>query len=140
MAGMGNLSLPLARAGARVRAVETDPLACANGTYNAREAGLEVDFRAVSAEKAVEDLLSASRQKSWEVIVADPPRRGLKGLTEALAGLRPKRLVYVSCNPPTLARDLTDLGNRGYRVERMTPLDLFPQTFHLETVCLLVRS
>ena len=138
MAGMGNLSLPLARAGASVRAVELDPLACANGTLNARRAGLKVEFLNLSAEAALEK--SAASGEAWETILADPPRSGLKGLTQGLAGLGPKRIVYVSCNPSTLARDLSDLTGGGYKVEAMVPLDLFPQTFHLETVCLLVTA
>ena len=140
MAGMGNLSLPLALAGARVRAVELDPLACLNGRHNAVRAGLEVDFANLSAEEALKNLSTAAPGDHPEVVVADPPRNGIKGLTELLAKLAPERIVYISCNPPALARDLKALSREGYRVRDMTPLDLFPQTFHLETVSLLVRS
>jgi 23S rRNA (uracil1939-C5)-methyltransferase len=76
-----------------------------------------------------------------EVVVADPPRAGFhpKALS-ALAALGPERLVYVSCNPATLARDVGDLARQGYRLQWVQPVDMFPQTPHIEAVARLSRA
>jgi 23S rRNA (uracil1939-C5)-methyltransferase len=76
-----------------------------------------------------------------EVVVADPPRAGFhpKALT-ALATLTPDRIVYVSCNPATLARDVGDLARQGYRLDWVQPVDMFPQTPHIEAVARLSRA
>ena len=142
MAGMGNFSLPLARAGALVTAVEADPLACANGRFNARECGLQVEFVNRPALDYLEGLLSGkgSKGKRFQTVVVDPPRRGIKDLLDLLIRLAPKRLVYVSCQPATLARDLKTLTGRGYLVREVIPLDLMPQTYHLETTVLLTSD
>jgi len=73
-----------------------------------------------------------------EVVVADPPRAGFhpKALS-ALAQLAPARIIYVSCNPATLARDLRMLGMRGYAVRTVEPVDVFPQTFHVEAIAVV---
>ena len=137
MAGMGNFSLPLARAGARVTAVEINPLACANGRFNAAQAGLEVDFLANPAQAALRRAAEAG--EVYDVVVLDPPRTGIRELIEPLSRLAPARLIYVSCHPASLVRDLKDLKGQGYEVQRIVPLDLLPQTYHLESVTLLAR-
>ena len=71
------------------------------------------------------------------MIVADPPRSGLGKVTAAIAALGPARIVYVSCDPATLARDVKVLSGAGYRLSGAEPVDLFPHTFHIETVCTL---
>jgi 23S rRNA (uracil1939-C5)-methyltransferase len=76
----------------------------------------------------------------WDVVVLDPPRQGCsRAVLELLASVRPTRLIYVSCDPSTLARDLGVLVRFGYRCGSLRPIDLFPQTFHLESVALLER-
>jgi 23S rRNA (uracil1939-C5)-methyltransferase len=77
-----------------------------------------------------------------DLLVANPPRSGLgRGVARAILALAPVRLIVVSCDPPTLARDLGILAREGsYRIERLSPLDLFPQTAHLETVAVLTRE
>ncbi len=137
MAGMGNLSLPLAKAGAEVRAVEINPLAAANGRFNAARAGLEVAFEAIDAGKAIAGALP--RDERYDLVVVDPPRQGIRELIGPLAELGTRRIIYVSCHPASLARDAAGLLDRGYALAASTPLDLFPQTFHLESVNLLVK-
>ena len=76
-----------------------------------------------------------------DVIVVDPPRKGCdEKLLEAIVNISPKRMVYVSCNPATLARDLKYLTSKGYEVKVVQPVDQFPQTVHVETVILMQRS
>jgi len=71
------------------------------------------------------------------VVVLDPPRAGAAECVDGIAALEPRRIVYVSCDPMTLARDVKLL--QGYALERATPVDLMPQTFHVETVAVLKR-
>ncbi|MBI3995136.1 MAG: 23S rRNA (uracil-5-)-methyltransferase RumA, partial [Nitrospirae bacterium] len=81
-----------------------------------------------------------STEKSFDCIVLVPPRVGLDRISlESIARLNPSRIVYVSCNPATLARDLKILTDGGYRTGRIQPIDLFPQTFHLEAVVELLK-
>jgi 23S rRNA (uracil1939-C5)-methyltransferase len=123
------------RAGSAV-SVDADPSAVECGIAAARSARLDVRF--VQAD--VGRFLSRERGR-YEVIVANPPRTGMASdVTAALAALGPARLVVVSCEPTTLARDLRRLiDGGGYRLERLVPVDVFPQTAHVETVSLLTR-
>jgi len=76
-----------------------------------------------------------------DVVVVDPPRKGCDGkLLETMAGMRPTRIVYVSCNPSTLARDLKYLGENGYRIEQVQPVDMFPWTYHVECIVGIHRT
>jgi 23S rRNA (uracil1939-C5)-methyltransferase len=127
-AGVGLFSVPLARRFAAVTAVEAGSAAARDLDFNASAAGVQIDVR----QSRVEDFL-ARLESAPDFVVADPPRAGLgKEVTAALNRLAPKRVVIVSCDPATLARDLAALSR--YRIERMTLVDLFPQTYHLETV------
>jgi 23S rRNA (uracil1939-C5)-methyltransferase len=76
----------------------------------------------------------------WEVIVLDPPRAGAKPLVPALAKSKAEKIIYVSCDPATLARDLKGLSDGGWKLDRLRALDLFPNTAHVETVCCLTRN
>jgi 23S rRNA (uracil1939-C5)-methyltransferase len=89
----------------------------------------------------VEEYLAAKAEKlKPDLVVADPPRAGLgERVARGLAKMGARRLTYVSCDPATLARDLATLTTGGYRVERVHLVDLFPQTYHIETVVELVR-
>lgn len=136
-AGAGNLSLPLARRAGTVAVVERTPSSVAAARENARRLGLANLETAIGTTESV--------LKGWvkrgirfDTVVLDPPRSGAAEATAPLLALAPARIVYVSCNPATLARDLKTLS-RGYRVERVQPLDLFPQTYHVEAVALLTR-
>jgi 23S rRNA (uracil1939-C5)-methyltransferase len=89
--------------------------------------GGEAEFgRALSAE-------------AWDAVILDPPRTGARGIVEAMAQSRAQTIVYVSCDPATLARDVKGLVERGWSLTDTRVLDLFPHTAHIETVCRLVR-
>ncbi len=134
-AGVGLFSLPLARRFEEVVAVEAGADAHADLEYNARRAALPV--RAVRAEA---ELDLGALADAPDLIVADPPRAGLSKLVvRELLRLRPPRMVMVSCDPATLGRDLAPLLAADYRIERLTMVDLFPQTYHIEAVVDLVR-
>lgn len=136
-AGAGNFALPLASAGARVSAVESDPRACKSMAENARRLGLPVEVTHGRADQCLASWLRDGRR--FRGIVLDPPRSGAADCVEPLMGLAPEWIVYVSCNPATLARDLRRLA-AAYRVVTVQPFDLFPQTYHVETVVRLERA
>ena len=127
-AGVGLFSAFLAQAGARLVAVEQSPAACRDF-----EANLE-EFESVQLYEApVEDALPALKPQP-DAVVVDPPRSGLGAqVADALIALAPSRLVYLSCDPATLARDGRRLVEAGYTLQRVLPFDLFPQTYHIET-------
>jgi 23S rRNA (uracil1939-C5)-methyltransferase len=82
----------------------------------------------------------ALRKEAWDAVILDPPRTGAKTITDVLCNCTARRIVYVSCDPATLARDVKVLTQAGWRLTRATAVDLFPQTCHIETVCLLERQ
>jgi 23S rRNA (uracil1939-C5)-methyltransferase len=135
-AGVGLFSLPLARRYARVIAVEADPAAARHARANGRRHGLEgIEILSRRVELAIEQL-----PRPCDRLIVDPPRTGLsRAVRDGVLALAPQRLTYVSCDPPTLARDLRAL-TEAYRVESWTLLDLFPQTGHMEAVVQLVGS
>jgi len=136
-AGVGLFSLPLARKFQRVIAVESGGGAVRDLRFNAERAGLS----GVRAEQLASEAYLEKLEKAPDFILLDPPRAGLgKPITARLAALKPARLVIVGCDPATLARDLAALVASGYRIDAMTLVDLFPQTFHLETVVRLVAG
>jgi 23S rRNA (uracil1939-C5)-methyltransferase len=131
-AGAGNYSLPLAMRCKRVVAVEADADAVAAGGENARHAGLRnVEFHA----QRVETFLENGPHVTPDIVVVNPPRDGLGVNAAAIARMRVPRLVYVSCNPTTLARDVKTFAAAGYALHDVKPFDLFPHTFHVEVVC-----
>ncbi len=133
-AGVGLFSAFLAQEGARVIAVEEFERACSDFEKNLEE------FDDIELYQApVETALPSIRSRPDAVIV-DPPRAGLsREALQHLINLTPPSLVYVSCDPATLARDGRRLAEAGYQLVRCTPIDLFPQTFHIETVSLWQR-
>lgn len=129
-AGVGLFSLPLAQRFAAVTAVESGARAAGDLRCNAERAGLALRVEQTDAEVWMEQLETVP-----DFVLMDPPRAGIgKRMVERLAQQRPPRLVIVSCDPATLARDLAGLTAAGYRIDRLTLVDLFPQTYHLETV------
>ncbi|HEX2229737.1 MAG TPA: 23S rRNA (uracil(1939)-C(5))-methyltransferase RlmD [Candidatus Binatia bacterium] len=136
--GAGNFTLSIARRSGEVVAVEGNRRAVESGKLNAHRHGIEnIRWRAESVLAAVAAL--ARRKECFSKILLDPPRAGAKGIDAELAAFGADQILYVSCNPPTLARDLSALSGRGYKLTGIQPIDLFPQTFHLETLALLER-
>ncbi len=129
-AGVGIFSVPLAERFEHVKAVDSSTRAVRCLQENARRAGVDVQ----TVHLGVEEYVRGSSEK-FNFVVADPPRAGLGAVvTEELARMRPGRLVLVSCDPATLARDLRPLVAGGFAIEKLTLVDLFPQTYHIETV------
>jgi 23S rRNA (uracil1939-C5)-methyltransferase len=129
--GAGNFSLPLARRGASVEGVERHAAAIAAARANAARLGLE---RAIFRRGLAADALARLAAGAIDTVVLDPPRTGAAEVMDALAALRAPRILYVSCDPATLARDVRALLAAGYRLTRVQPVDLFPQTYHVESV------
>lgn len=130
-AGAGNFSFAIAQRAGRVLAVDADESAVEAGRAAARTAGLRnLKFAAARAE----DWLAEAREPV-DVLLVDPPRSGLAAAAASAAALGASRVVYVSCNPTTLARDIKTFVAAGYQVRNVAPIDLFPQSFHVETVC-----
>jgi len=139
-AGTGAISLLLARRVRAVYGIEVAAAAVADAIRNARANGIDnCTFLAGEVRHVLPELMRQGVRAS--VVVADPPRAGFhpKALL-ALAALAPARIVYVSCNPSTLARDVADLVRHGYRLEWVQPVDMFPQTPHIEAVARLRRA
>ena len=136
-AGVGLFALPLAaRDGGEVVAVERAPTAVEDARANVRRNRLE-GVRIV--RKDVRAALESTRPSPGERIVLDPPRTGLeREVVDLVAGRHPEAVVYVSCDPPTLGRDLARFAARGFRPDTVQLFDLFPDTFHLETVVRLL--
>ncbi len=129
--------MALAERVGRIVAVEAHPVATADARFNVEAAGLN-NVRVVEDE--AEAALAALDEKV-DAVVADPPRSGCgPAVIGRLATLEPKRLVYVACDPATLARDAKSLTASGYRLVEVQPLDLFPQTYHVESVALFIKS
>jgi 23S rRNA (uracil1939-C5)-methyltransferase len=133
-AGVGLLSMPLARRFRDVVAVESGSGGVRDLQFNSERAGL-VNLHAIQG--TAEEHLAALAQPP-DLVVLDPPRAGLgKAVVKRLVELKPRRLVIVACDPATLARDLAALTANAYRIARMALVDLFPQTYHLETIVAL---
>ncbi len=138
--GVGNFALPLARKAGRVIGIESGFSAIEDAKRNAALNGItNAEFIADDLEKGLKPLKEGKLRA--EVIVLDPPRAGatLKTLERILAFV-PRKIVYVSCNPSTLARDLKFLHLFGFRLNRLQPVDMFPWTWHIECVAEMVRE
>lgn len=135
--GAGTITLALARRVRHVIGVETVSEAIENAKENAARNGIDnAEFLCADAGQAAAML--AERGERPEVLVVDPPRKGLdETAIKAAVQLAPQRIVYVSCDPATLARDLKLFSEQGYQAVRCKAFDLFPRTAHVETVCLL---
>ena len=138
--GIGTISLALAQRAAQVIGAEIVPEAIADARANAQRNGVSnVRFLCGDAGRTAAQLAAEGIRP--QVICVDPPRRGLSPeVPEILASMDPERIVYVSCDPATLARDVKRLSELGYQVQQAQAVDLFPRTAHVETVALLQKS
>ncbi len=134
--GIGTISLFLAQRARKVYGVEIVPEAVQNARENARLNGIvNAEFFCGAAEEVVPRLAGQA-----DMVVVDPPRKGCDGvLLDTIAGMGPERIVYVSCDPGTLARDVKKLGEMGYGVKKVRAVDMFGQGGNVETVCLLSK-
>ena len=137
--GTGTITLCLARHAKKAIGVEIVPQAIEDAKFNAAQNGMEnAEFFCMDAGQAAKML--ADRRIRPDVIVVDPPRKGVSAdVIEAISAMAPQRIVYVSCDPATLARDLKLLTAAGYTLQTAEAFDLFPRCAHVETVCLLSK-
>lgn len=137
--GLGNFSAPLAKCGVELVAVEGEQGLVQRARENAERLGLKIQF-----EQA--DLFTQGADASWmqghfDAVLLDPPRSGAREMMPLIAAKKPKRIVYVSCHPGTLARDAGTLVNEhGYRLVRAGVMDMFPHTAHVESMALFERT
>lgn len=137
--GMGNFSIPLALCGASISGIEQNPESIRWAERNAQKNGLlQYRFLADDVGRYLHSL--ANQADRYDFVLLDPPRQGLGRQTYTLAALGAKNILYISCDPATMARDLAVLTGNGYRLCSLTPVDMFPQTHHIETVTLLEKN
>ncbi|HLF86415.1 MAG TPA: 23S rRNA (uracil(1939)-C(5))-methyltransferase RlmD, partial [Nitrospiria bacterium] len=135
--GAGNLTLPMAEGCSEVIGADSEQLAIKDAISNARANSIKnVNFICSDASRGLKSMCKTLP----DIVVLDPPREGGLDVIRGIAGLKPKRVVYVSCNPSTLARDLADLIKEGYVVNRARVIDMFPQTYHIEGVVELLHG
>lgn len=140
--GTGTIALSFARYGHRAIAIDIEKQAIENARENARKNGLEsqIEFYAGDTAEILKDLLDHHANFSEYLLVIDPPRRGLLPTAyRQLMRMRQKTIIYVSCNPESLAEDLRKFLDDGYEIVKIQPVDMLPQTAHLETVVLLSK-
>lgn len=139
--GIGTISLFLAKSAKEVYGVEIVPQAIEDAKVNAEINGIEnATFYVGAAEEVVPELYRTKGIKA-DVIMVDPPRKGCaESLLDTIVAMAPNRVVYVSCDPATLARDIKYLAEHGYEVKKARAVDMFPNSVHVESVCLLTRK
>ncbi|MFQ5427819.1 MAG: class I SAM-dependent RNA methyltransferase [Thermodesulfobacteriota bacterium] len=138
--GAGNVSFHLALHSTRLQAVDSDEGAIRRARQWAKEAEGEfhgLEFFAMEAAKWLEENLKTLETSHLDMVVLDPPRAGDSETIELLGRLLPSSIIYVSCSPPTMARDLKMLAHAGYDVSRASIIDMFPETSHIEGIALL---
>jgi 23S rRNA (uracil1939-C5)-methyltransferase len=138
--GVGTITLAMAGAAGKVIGVEVIPQAVEDAKDNARRNGIEnAEFFCGDAGQAALELEKQGIRA--DVVVVDPPRKGLNADTiEALHRFAPRRIVYVSCDPATLARDVALLKERGYKLKNALAADLFPRCSHVESIVTMIRE
>lgn len=138
--GIGSISLCLAKEAKHVYGVEIVPQAIEDARANAKLNKMDnVTFAVGKAEEVIPDWFKQGIKA--DVLVVDPPRKGCDdALLQTILKMKPKRVVYVSCNPATLARDMLVLTEGGYEAKMVQPVDMFPQTTHVECVTVLQRQ
>ena len=137
-AGLGNFTVPLAKTGAKVTAVEGDAGLVARGAANCVANGV-ADVRWHVADLFKPDPKADYLRERYAAVLIDPPRAGAQEIMPILVAQKPQRIVYVSCHPGTLARDAALLAEGGYRLEKAGAMDMFPHTSHVESMALFIR-
>ncbi|MBZ0220717.1 MAG: class I SAM-dependent RNA methyltransferase [Candidatus Methylomirabilis sp.] len=136
--GSGNLTLPLALKAKEAIGVEADREAAREGSGNAARNSIEnARFHAEDSILWLKRNLNILERGRDPVLVLDPPRGGEPQIARSLSGARPGSILYISCSPPTLARDLSFLAGLGYMVSRAVLIDMFPRTYHVESIMVL---
>lgn len=139
--GLGNFSLPMLRLGAHVTAIEGESTMTRRASENARQAGLDVHHQALTTNLFEPDPEAIWMREHYDKLLLDPPRSGAQAALRLVDRIRPKSILYCSCDPATLARDAGDLvKERGYRLARVRVMDMFPHTAHVESMALFVRQ
>jgi 23S rRNA (uracil1939-C5)-methyltransferase len=134
--GAGNFTLSLAKRVQKVVAIESHPPSINCGIQSAQDNGIaNVRWICADVPAALDGL--AKQREHFSKIILDPPRAGAKGIEQDLVSFGAKKILYVSCNPATLARDLSGLTRCGYKLTLVQPIDLFPHTFHVEILAVL---
>jgi 23S rRNA (uracil1939-C5)-methyltransferase len=134
--GNGNFSLPLAGKASHVTGVEGYGPSITIARYNSETNGIKnVSFACADAVNEISRLVAADDK--FDIVLLDPPREGAAEVARAIPALQPKAILYVSCDPATLARDIGILKSLDYEVTKCRPVDMFPQTYHIESVTLL---
>ena len=138
--GTGSISLLLAKKAKKVYGIEANEKAIDDANINAENNSIDnVEFIAGKAEDVFPELYE--EKKYADIVVVDPPRSGCAvKVLDTIISMQPKKIVYVSCNPATLARDLNYLKEAGYGVDSIKPVDMFRETFHVETVVMLTQK
>jgi 23S rRNA (uracil1939-C5)-methyltransferase len=136
-AGVGNFTLPLAVKAKESIGIEENTTAVDDARFNAERNRIRnCDF----IQGRVEDVLKHWERESPDLILLDPPRMGCKRALDQMVKLTPKKIVYISCEPTTLSRDLRLFSEKGYSLKGLALIDMFPQTYHMEVVALLKQS
>ena len=139
--GLGNFTLPIARSGARVLGIEGSDALVKRARQNAASNGLRdnTEFIAMNLFEMTEETFA--KLGHLDKLLIDPPRDGAFELVKSLGGDNaPKRIVYVSCNPATLARDAAELVKRGYVLKAAGVMNMFPHTSHVESIAVFVKE
>ncbi|MGO8990574.1 MAG: 23S rRNA (uracil(1939)-C(5))-methyltransferase RlmD [bacterium] len=135
-AGVGNLTLPLAMGAKEVLGIEENRTAVEDAQFNAERNGIQ---NCHFIQGRAEHVLSNWERETPSLVVLDPPRTGCKTILDQVVRLKPRKIIYVSCEPTTFARDLCLFSERGYLLQKLSLIDMFPQTYHMEVVGLLTQ-
>lgn len=134
--GNGNLTFAFADLVEIIEASDSDKNAIAHAKeMSSKNKISNIVFEAASGKKALEKMISKKRE--FDLLVIDPPRDGCKDIIKYITKMKFKDIIYVSCNPSTLARDINELAKSGYKLVSCQPIDMFPQTYHIESVSLI---
>ena len=137
--GYGNFSLPVAQLAGKVVGIDSQNGAIRSAKRNAERNGIHnCYFEKNKVATGVRNLIDAG--KTFDTIILDPPRQGAADIVSMLPGLGAEQVIYISCNPATLARDLAILCRQEYTLSYLVPVDMFPHTHHMESVALLKRT